>query len=530
MRFGPWLRPTAALAGRVRRLPAGQSTQFVFESMVVVSEKSQNPAPLRWDHRQSVLLVTILLIAAVLRFVHLGRSSLWYDEVVTMRLARTESPSELMRLLGRIDATRAPLHPLILQGWLAVFGASDYSARVLSCLCGIITVGLVFWVARQAFDHTTALWAAWLSSVSPLLVYYSREVRMYAWLVAVACVSWGAVFAYAHTRVNRWLVLYSLSLIALTYSHPLGLLMAGALGLATLLFRGAFQIPWQWWLLVHLTAGLAVAPWIGRYTGHAPELITGLLPFRFLLGTPIGFVGGNFIVLLICAILIGYGMCATVWRAGGRRRFVLENPVSCISLLIWLTVPPVALYLYSIVAHPIFGPARYTLFVAPAYLILVARGLAKLPLPLRIAAAVGGAFLSGAMLLHDVYRPDLKADWKSAAAYLDRYDPSALVVVTSTDPSRNLEVESARYYLGPGRVVIPWPDHSGVLDRTNGRVWVSIGLRDGRAIGELPPGLTRSNPEREAVEFPGLRLMKIERPGGRVRSDNTVRGQGGPER
>ena len=48
-------------------------------------------------------------------------------------------------------------------------------------------------------------------------------------------------------------------------------------------------------------------------------------------------------------------------------------------LVLWLVVPPTLLYVYSWIFSPIFGPARYTLFVAPAYLILVAQGLAGFP-------------------------------------------------------------------------------------------------------------------------------------------------------
>jgi mannosyltransferase len=482
-----------------------------------------------WNKSASVFLVAILIVASVLRFEHLGQSSLWYDEIVTMRLARTESPTALISLLRQIDATRAPLHPLILRGWFKLFGDGDYAARVFSCLCGIITVALVYWVGLRAFDRATGLWAAWLSALSPLLVYYSREVRMYAWLVTVTCLSWGVVFSHGRAPAIRWLVIYALCLIALAYSHPLGLLMAGSLGLATLFDREAFRFSWRAWFVTHLAAGLAVVPWVSQYVDHAPELITGPPSLRFLLGMPIAFIGGNSAVLLVCVLLIGFGLSSLDRREQGGVRVVLERSASFVPILIWLIVPPLSLYVYSLVAHPIFE-ARYTLFVGPAYLILVARGLGKLPLPVGIAVGAAGAVLSGAMLLSHVYRPDLKADWKAAAAYLNRYDPNALVVVISADPFRNVESESARYYLGPGRVVIPWPDRSGVLNRSPRRVWVSIGVRDGRAVGSIPATLTRNEPAREVVEFPGLRLTRVEPISNQRRQDDRVHGSGGPDR
>jgi mannosyltransferase len=460
--------------------------------------------------RRTLALVSILLIAGSVRLFHLDQSSLWYDEVVTMRLARSESPTRLLGLLGQIDATRAPLHPLLLQRWIAIFGFSDYSGRSFSVLCGVITVWLVYWIGLQAFDVTTALWASWLCAVSPALVYYSREARMYMWLVLVACLAWGLLFSHARSPRPWRLALYGLAVIAIVYSHPLGMLMACALGLASLFFRRAFQISWRGWLSIHLVIVLAVVPWVGQYLDHAPESTTGPLPLRYLFGMPIGFIGGNFWVLFICALLIMYGQFEVQSQKHWSSPIVLAHPAVSISLWIWLLVPTLLLFVYSRVAQPIFGPQRYTLFVGPAYLLLVGRGLGKLPWLLGITTAAAGAILSGVMLMSGVYRPDLKADWKDLAVYLDQHDPHAMVAVVSADRTGNTELETARYYLEPGQVVIPWSERVVDLARGQKSVWVSISLDDGRPLGEVPPALGTTNHIREVVDFSRLRLMKVD--------------------
>jgi 4-amino-4-deoxy-L-arabinose transferase-like glycosyltransferase len=469
-----------------------------------------NAAPRWWKHQGLVLVLAIVLAAAVLRVFQLGRTSLWYDEVVTMRLARTESVAALLKLLDEIDATRAPLHPVLLQSWVALFGPSDVSGRAFSCLCGILTVALVYWVGLQAFDRATGFSACWLCALSPLLIYYSREARMYALLVLITCVGWGCLFANARSPRTWKLGLYGLCLTALGYTHPLGLLMVGALGSAALLCHQSFGISWRSWLLIHLAVAVALGVWLPHYLDHEPESVTGLLPLRFLFGMPIGFIGGNSLILILISMLIVYGLLAIERREKGGLRVVVANPTMSVSLLLWMIAAPLGLYVYSWFAHPIFGPARYTLFAGPAYLILVARGIAKLPLPLAITAAAGGAVLSGAMLPTMVFRHDLKADWRSAAAYLDRRDPGALVAVISSDRSRNVEFESARYYFRPGRVVVPCPASLGELTRMGTSVWVSIGLREGRPAGVLPAELLKDDAIREVVDFPGLRLMKVD--------------------
>ena len=74
--------------------------------------------------RSVIILIFVLAIAAGLRFWGLSWLSFWYDEVVTMRLAQAPTPRDLIGRLMEIDATRAPLHPLLLQGWIHLFGAS----------------------------------------------------------------------------------------------------------------------------------------------------------------------------------------------------------------------------------------------------------------------------------------------------------------------------------------------------------------------------------------------------------------------
>jgi mannosyltransferase len=474
------------------------------------ASKSKDAVRVRSIFWRILPLGAILLVASVLRLWHLGQSSLWYDEVVTMHLARTAGPAALLRLLRQIDATRAPLHPLLLQAWVSLFGASEVSARAQSALCGILTVALVYWLGLQSYDAKTGLWAAWLSALSPLLVYYSREVRMYAWLVLITCLAWGLLNSHRRSHEPWKSALYALVLVAIAYSHPLGLLMIGTLAATALLFRRAFQLSWWRWLLIHAAVFAAVLPWLGNYLDHPPESVSGPLPVRFLLGMPIGFIGGDFKVLFVCLLLCAYGLVGFRGRGDGGFDVALDNFVSSGSFLLWLVVPPLVLYEYSRVAQPVFGPARYTLYVGPAYLILVSRGLAKLPWRLSAPAALAGAVLSGAMLMSHVYRPDLKADWRGAAAYLSRRDPGALVAVVSPSPPENIEVETARYYLGPRRAVIPCPREPSDLTLGPDPFWVAIGMRAGRTVGELPAALADPRLIEEVREFTGLRLMRID--------------------
>jgi mannosyltransferase len=406
-------------------------------------EGSSGPAIGAWA------CAAIVLVAAGLRFYQLGRLSFWYDEVVTMRLARAGSPGELIDRLFEIDATRAPLHPLLLQIWLRFFGSSEFAARSFSVVCGIVTVVLVYQIGRAAFDSRTGLCAAWLAALSPILIVYSREARMYAWLVLVTCLCWRLLLALRHAFTVSKAAAYVCCVSALSYSHPLGLLMLAALAVAWLLDVRATFGSLARWFIVHLVVMILILPWLGNYFDHRPEFLSGRLPLRFLLGTPIGFVGGNAVLLLGLVLLIAVGIIGRAREAARSRGEAIRVPAI---LLCWLIIPPVALYLYSWLFHPVFGPARYTVFVAPAYLVLVAAGLCRLPAWFRYPAVIGLAIASSLALPGSVYDPELKADWRGFALELAErrsFDPNGtcVVIVGSTAALRNVEVESARYYL-----------------------------------------------------------------------------------
>lgn len=419
-----------------------------------------------------------------------------------MRLARQPGPSALLRLLFEIDATRAPLHPLLLQGWLLLTGPSDLAGRAFSAACGLLTVAVVYAIGRDAVDRRTGIWAAWLIAISPALVRYSREVRMYAWLVLLTCLAWWLFIRLARsrdpgsTRDRARLAGCSLLMTALAYSHPLGLLMNAALMAGS---RLNWNRPARSWRLLQASWILAFAPWARFYVDHPPESVVDRASIRILLGMPIEFIGGNFAAMAATVGIIAWGLRSS-W----------SNPLWRF-LLPWFGMPPLILFAWSQIGSPLFGPARYTLFVAPAYLLMVAIGLSRMPRLAAIPLAIAGAALSASLLASSVYRNDLKADWRQAAIELDRLDPSSGVVVVATDSPRNVEVETARYYLSPSWRAVPQFDPTGVpwsesIDPHRvGTLAFAVGVRDGRPVATVDPAFQNGEP----IALPGLNLILV---------------------
>jgi mannosyltransferase len=437
------------------------------------------------ERRTGIALAAILLVAVVVRVHALDRHSFWYDEVVTMTVARQPGPSAVLDTLQRIDSTRAPLHPLLLEGWIAVFGSSDVAARSLSAWLGVLTVILVYWIGRQAYGPSAALWGAALAALSPLGVQYSQEVRMYALLTTITCLCWGLLFSFRRSATAWQQAAFAASLTALVYCHPLGGLMVVALAMAYLIDRPSSRLGPGSWLLIHLAMTLALAPWVVHYLDHPPDP-KPMAPGR-LLNWPRFFIGGHSSTLAVCGSLIAWGFL-DVRRRGLAGR---SETRASLMVLVWFLVPPALLYAYSRVSHPIFGPMRYVTFVAPGYLLLVARGLVALPPCARCGVALFGLLATIPALEGRVYCPETKPDWRTAASIVRRVDPGAPVILFCREP--HMYPRTIPYYLDPGTRVITVEreaqELAGGKQAPTANAWFMVDPFDGAIVKETPEPL-----------------------------------------
>lgn len=118
----------------------------------------------------------ILSAAFALRLYRLGISSLWYDETVSVFLARQELAELTRHTAGDIHP---PLYYYLLHFWGRFAGWSEFAMAFVSLCFGILLIALVYRVAREWFDNRVAMLAAVLVALSPYNLWYAQEVRMY---------------------------------------------------------------------------------------------------------------------------------------------------------------------------------------------------------------------------------------------------------------------------------------------------------------------------------------------------------------
>jgi mannosyltransferase len=164
-------------------------------------------------------LLLITLAAFALRVYKLDQQSLWYDEGVTVEVAR-RGLAELTRWTA--DDIQPPLYYYVVALWGRVAGWSEWNLRFPSVFFGVLTVPLLALVTIALTRRRIAgLLAASLAAFHPLLLYYSQEARMYSMLTALGALLGYLVVQGEATARRRWLYwgVYVAVATAAVYTH-----------------------------------------------------------------------------------------------------------------------------------------------------------------------------------------------------------------------------------------------------------------------------------------------------------------------
>ena len=137
-------------------------------SRVRFSEFEINPV-----HQYS-LLGMITLIAALLRFYKLGEWSFWWDEMFTLR--------DVQNIFDNFGV-RTSLSFMLINVVLNALGISEWSARLVPAIFGILSVPILYFPVKKMFGPAVALITGSLLALSPWHLYWSQNARFYTALL-----------------------------------------------------------------------------------------------------------------------------------------------------------------------------------------------------------------------------------------------------------------------------------------------------------------------------------------------------------
>lgn len=135
-------------------------------------------------------IITILtLLALFVRGLNIDKPyGLWYDEMLTYQYSSESFPFGIMKTLLQYDY-HMPLYYFYVHIWIKLFGTSDIALRCSSVLCGTLTVPAFYYLGKEFRSKKLGYLLAIIGCFSPILIYYSQELRFYSMLVFFSTVS-----------------------------------------------------------------------------------------------------------------------------------------------------------------------------------------------------------------------------------------------------------------------------------------------------------------------------------------------------
>jgi hypothetical protein len=470
----------------------------------------------------------IVAAGAVLRIVQIDQSviadELWSNTEAT----RFDFGGMIDYVRGPQEAT-PPLFTIL--AWLSAH-VSDSPAvlRIPAVAAGILTIPVVFAIGDRTIGRRAALIAAALVALSPILIWYSIELRAYAVAILLSSASTLALLIAIERARLAWWCAYAILVAAAAYTHYTVIYVLAAQLLWVLAFRPQARKPA---LLATAAAAVLFLPWVGELRSDldAPGqwIITGLVPFgfdnfvdstkRIVFGPPLvslrDFYGLGPIVLFAVGVGVAALGAVVGWlgsRARGRPGAELALP-----LMLGLATP-VGAALASIIGDDQFLP-RNLLTSVPGILLVLAALICAGPL---LSRAISGVLIVGVFAFGAVRSLEprfQRSDFEGAAAYVDaNAEPTDVVLDVpggSVGGVRGEPLTPAAFTLDvaleqPHRIIdaVDLPSAERALSEAAGGRLFIVGTPFFLAIGKQ--GLGIDSPPDEQRTFPGEIPVEVQ--------------------
>ena len=205
------------------------------------------------------------------------RQSVWFDEAYGAYLTRF-SFADIWGMTA-VDV-HPPLYYFLLKVWSGIFGYTDFGMRFMSVFFGAIAIIFAWQWVRRKFGVKPALLATFLMVLSPMMIRYGQEMRMYTMVVAII---FGATYVLqlaVDMKKRKYWIIYGVLMALGMWTHYFAALVFAA-HLAYLIYVYRKKIFQKDILMSYGLAVLLYLPWIPAFLSQASEVRQG-----FWIGNP----------------------------------------------------------------------------------------------------------------------------------------------------------------------------------------------------------------------------------------------------
>ena len=366
---------------------------------------------------QVAAIVSIMLIGLALRLFRLGEWSFWIDEIFTLRVIETSLATQE----GLIS-----LNSYISKVVISALGVSEWNGRIVAAVVGTITIPILFYIVKKQTDFLTAIITAVFLSIAPWHIYWSQNLRFYAFLFLLYTLALVAFFLSFEQKKYRGLYLLAgLILFVLAIQERLFAIFLIPVFFSYLLMLNLLSIEVPALFRLRNLIGVFITAVIlfiaydlfnSNATGNSSDIAVF---FEKFIGSPNKSMF-RFIISYIYRVnipIIFLGLIGGIFSIINKNRFGILNFCAAV-------VPPVAL---AIASPFVFTVDRYAFVALASWLILSAIAIKE---TLSHTDTIGKLFIAGVFLLvltdalsqnfqYYMFQNGSRPDWKTAFAHVE---------------------------------------------------------------------------------------------------------------
>ncbi len=392
----------------------------------------------------AIFFLITLIISSIA--VYLFSQSIRLDEAQTIWVAT--KPLETMLLLVGGDV-HVPLYFVIMHFWMQVWGTDVTIVRIPSFVFFLLTLLVIYILGREASNKNTSLLSVVLFSLSPFVLWYSFEARMYTQFVFFSSLSHLFFLRLVRSGGGKGALGFFLATLGGMYTHYFFLSIPLSQGVY-LLFWSILKSPVRTsildsfllqikvlrkFLIIILLDIVLLLPWIvyvatlGRISDSTPLIpppntFNFFQTFAFFLFGFQSVLAQGLIVALWPMLLLLLFLIFT-----HRKKFQTHN----LGYFELVTFFPILLFFVASFVKPVFL-ARYLIFTVPTLFFLVANVLLVFPSKIsKVLISITLVFIIGFLLYQNISpSTPVKENYRGVSQFLNsQVSPSDIVVVSS---------------------------------------------------------------------------------------------------
>lgn len=399
--------------------------------------------------KNHLLLLVIFLVGLALRLYDLGSESIWYDEAISIAVAKLGLIDQISWSYLQND-NNPLLYYELLHFWVWIFGDSELVARVPSALFGSFSIIAIYMVGKLTFNKNVGLIAALIVAISVFHIQYSQEARAYSLLAFLTLLSFYYYLKIVSSDRRFYVVGYLLSTILMLYTHYYGFLILAA---QNIFFFGNYlktrdlgRLSLKKWLTYQIILGTLYLPGFVLFAKHTIAIQGG-----FWLPEPtLNAISRTFIVFsgssLLCLVLVIFSLLSFVsfFQLKNRSdpdKLNLSTSNRLYLLLLWLFVPILLPFLLSLFSTPILL-YRYIIGASLAFYLLAAIGIVLTGKRTLILTSILLIIVFSYLNLEKYYGSVDKYQWRETISFIEDNASSGDYIAVYP----RFEIESANYY------------------------------------------------------------------------------------